>query len=236
MPTWITHLIIADNVINEIPELDKQCFCVGSIAPDCNVENEDWTQFVPSKKVTHWMSSDSKTPTDCDRFYKEYIENRKDQIPTNQELSFLLGYYAHLVADSEFQKYAGDENRIAKAWERINQHPKLAQKASKMPPNWNSIKTLVGKEELKKDRYTIEAEYLEENPNTGYITEILNLKSFPDYIDYLPKGAIVRKIGIMGYMPKKETGTYPFMAMTREEFATYIDITTKKIITKIKHK
>ena len=74
-----------------------------------------------------------------------------------------------------------------------------------------------------KDICTIEAEYLEEHPDSGYLTEIMPLKSFPDYIDYLPKGAIVRKIGVMGYLPKKELGAYPFIAMTREEFSIFLD-------------
>jgi len=55
-----------------------------------------------------------------------------------------------------------------------------------------------------KDIYTIEAEYLEKNPDSGYLSYIMKLKEFPDYIDYLPKGAIVRKIGVMGYLPKKQ--------------------------------
>ena len=40
MATWITHLMIADGVLERIPNLDRHGFCVGNIAPDCNVENE----------------------------------------------------------------------------------------------------------------------------------------------------------------------------------------------------
>ena len=50
MATWITHLMIADRVLESIPELNRHGFCVGNIAPDCNIENEDWTQFVPPRK------------------------------------------------------------------------------------------------------------------------------------------------------------------------------------------
>jgi predicted acetyltransferase len=45
MATWITHLMIADGVLERISNLNKRGFCVGNIAPDCNVENEDWTAF-----------------------------------------------------------------------------------------------------------------------------------------------------------------------------------------------
>lgn len=44
MASWVTHLMIADRVSEQISELDRHSFCVGNIAPDCNVENEDWTQ------------------------------------------------------------------------------------------------------------------------------------------------------------------------------------------------
>ena len=47
MATWVTHLMVADRVLERVPGLDKHGFCVGNIAPDCNIENEDWTQFVP---------------------------------------------------------------------------------------------------------------------------------------------------------------------------------------------
>jgi len=73
-----------------------------------------------------------------------------------------------------------------------------------MPENWDSVKKLIHKNDRMKDIYTIEAEYLEKNPDSGYLSYIMKLKEFPDYIDYLPKGAIVRKIGVMGYLPKKQ--------------------------------
>ena len=230
MATWITHLMIADRVLEKIPGLDRHSFCVGNIAPDCNVENEDWTQFVPSREITHWMSYDRKVAADCERFYEEYIESRRNQIEKEKELSFLLGYYAHLVADAEFQRWIRDPERVVLSWARIKAHPVLSNEIEGMPENWDSVKKLINKNERMKDIYTIEAEYLEEHPHSGYLTEILNLKSFPDYIDYLPKRAIVRKIGVMGYLPKKELGAYPFIAMTREEYSTFLDEATEQIV------
>ena len=99
-----------------------------------------------------------------------------------------------------------------------------------MPESWDSVKKLIGKAERMKDIYTIEAEYLDEHPDSGYLTEILELKSFPDHIDYLPKGAIVRKIGVMGYLPRRESGAFPFVAMTREEYSAFLDAATEQII------
>ena len=116
---------------------------------------------------------------------------------------------------------------------RIKEHPDLSDKAIGMPETWDSIKKLINKNDRMRDIYTIEAEYLDDHPNSGYLTEILGLKSFPDYINYLPKGAIVRKIGVMGYLPKKELGAFPFIAMTREEYATFLNEATEQIIRSI---
>lgn len=233
MATWVTHLMIADRVLEAIPELERHGFCVGNIAPDCNVENEDWTQFVPSREITHWMSAARKVAADCDRFYDKYIADRRHEIDTAQEMSFMLGYYAHLLADAEFQRYIRNPERVASSWTRVKAHSVLSDRAVRMPETWDSVKKLINRDERMRDIYTIEAEYLDKHPNSGYVTEILKLKTFPDYIDYLPKGAIVRKIGVMGYWPKKELGAFPFVAMTREEYSTYLKTATEQIIRKI---
>ena len=236
MAAWVTHLMIADRVLEIVPELDKHCFCVGNIAPDCNVENEDWTQFVPSREITHWMSTDRKVAADCDRFYEEYIERRRDVFFSNEELSFLLGYYAHLITDAEFQRVIRDPARVAAAWKRIKDHPALSVRAEGMPENWDSVKKLINKDERMKDIYTLEAEYLERHPDSGYLTEIMGLKSFPDYIDYLPEGAIVRKVKVMGYFPIKESGNYPFVAMSREEYSAFVENAAERVVRGIKRR
>ncbi|MDE6635903.1 MAG: zinc dependent phospholipase C family protein [Lachnospiraceae bacterium] len=230
MATWVTHLMIADGVLDKVSGLDKRGFCVGNIAPDCNVENGDWTDYTPSREVTHWMSGERKTASDCDRFYKEYIENRLCGIKTDEEYSFLMGYYSHLIADAEFQRFVRDENRVASAWKRIKGHSVLMEKSSGMPQNWDSVKILIDNNDRMKDIYSIEADYLEQHPESGYFTEILKLATFPDYIDYLPKGAIVRKINVMGYIPKKEISTYPYIAMSKEEYKYFVDKAIKLII------
>ena len=224
MATWVSHLIIADKALAQMPQLDRRGFCVGSIAPDCNVENADGTDFTPSRETTHWMRvKGDKCSADCDGFLRAYIEDRRDAIRSDEEYAFLLGYAAHLVADAEFQRFIrDDEARISAAWARVLSCPALAEKARGMEKSWASIKRLIPKDERMKDIYTIEADYLAAHPGSGYLTEILPLTSFPDYIDYLPKGAIVRKIGVMGYLPKAAESAYPFAALSREEYDSYL--------------
>ncbi len=57
MATWVTHLMVADGVLDKVSGLDRHGFCVGNIAPDCNVENEDWTEFTPPRAVTQVMAN-----------------------------------------------------------------------------------------------------------------------------------------------------------------------------------
>ena len=119
MATWVTHIMIADQIMKEAGGLDRHGFYVGNIAPDCNMENEDWTSFTPSREVTHWMRGEDKTISDGDLFYEEYIRKRKDEIRSEEQYAFLLGYYAHLITDAAFQKFVRDENRVKAVWRRI---------------------------------------------------------------------------------------------------------------------
>lgn len=232
MASWVTHLIIADRVLEIFPELCRHEFCVGNIAPDCNVENEDWTSFTPSREVTHWMTSGRKVAADCDRFLYEYIQ--KKEIASAQEKAFLLGYYAHLITDAEFQRHIRDENRVKASWDRIKQHSQLKEKAMGMKENWDSVKVLVNREERMKDVYSIEKDYLDEHPDSGYLTEIMGLEFFPDYIEYFPQGAIVRKIKVMGYIPQKTAGPYSYIAMSKEEYDSFLDRATELVIQAIR--
>lgn len=234
MATWVTHLMIADKVMNEIPGLDRRGFCVGNIAPDCNVENKDWTAFTPSREITHWMSGRRKVASDCDVFCDKYIIKRKNEIKSNEEYSFLLGYYAHLITDAAFQKYIRDDERVKSVWNRIKSDTALYERAMGYAENWDSVKLLFPYGERMKEIYAIEAEYLNDNPNTGYMTEIMSLKEFPDYIDYLPQGSIVRKIGVMGYIPKLNKNLANPITISREEFNFFVEDTVKLVIGKFK--
>jgi len=232
--SWVTHLMIADRVWEQHPWLDRLAFCVGNVAPDCNVENEDWTQFTPPREVTHWMTAGRKTAADSERFYAERIEPNRIEANrmSRKELSFWLGYWAHLVADAEFQCMIRDERRVAAAWKRVKAHPDLASRAAGMPETWDAIKMLLPKREWMKDLYALEADYLETHPDSGY-RAVMELTSFPDYAEFLPPGAIVRKIGVMGYWPQKQERAWPFVAVSREEYQTFWDQSTALILRRI---
>lgn len=224
MAEWVSHLIVADRVWEKLSWLKKHEFCVGNIAPDCNIPNEDWTVFTPSRQVTHWMGSGRKDASDCDRFCQEYIIGRLSYIKSDEELSFLFGYYAHLITDAELQRTIRDPQRVAAAWKRAKEYPEIASASEGMEETWDNFKKFFpSRKERSKDYFVIEREYLDSHPESGYFTEIKDLEEFPDYIDYLPKGAIGTKVKIMYYMPTLEEGQYPFVAFSRDEYMSFLD-------------
>lgn len=230
MATWITHLMIADGVLERIPNLDRHGFCVGNIAPDCNVENEDWTAFTPSREVTHWMQGERKKASDCDAFCDEYILKRKDKIKSAEEYAFLLGYYSHLITDAAFQAMIRDEDRVREVWMRIKADEELSAAGTGMDETWDSVKRLIPKKDRISEIYAMEAEYLNNYPNSGYLTEIIPLKSFPDYIDYLPQGSIVRKICAMGYLPDLDKSINKFITMSKNEYTIFVEDTIQLVV------
>jgi hypothetical protein len=234
MATWVTHLMIADNVMKLCNGLDRHGFCEGNIAPGCNIENEDWTCFTPSREVTHWMSKEKKVASDCDSFCKEYIHKRKNAIQSQVQYSFLLGYYVHLITDASFQWYIRDDKRVKDTWSRIKADENLRLCAIGYPEDWDSVKKLISKSKRLQEIYSMEAEYLRDNPTSGYLTEILPLKDFPDYIDYLPHGCVVRKIGIMGYLPELDENLTNPIVMSREEFFSFADNTASLVVSKLR--
>lgn len=228
MATWVTHLIIADKILSSFPQLDKLGFRVGNIAPDCNVENEDWTDFTPSREVTHWMQGARKKQSDCQAFCEQYILARRNNIQTNEEYSFLLGYYAHLITDAVFQEMIRNDNRVRAVWERLKADDRWKASISGMEESWDTVKMLIPKRNRMAAIYTFESEYLQLYPQCGYLTDILSLEEFPDYIDYLPHGAIVRKIKVMGYIPQGSPEA-DYIAFTREEYDSFIEDAVNQI-------
>ena len=230
MATWITHLMIADGVLKHFPSLNRRGFCVGNIAPDCNVENEDWTAFTPSREVTHWMQGQRKKASDCDAFCEKYIASRRSEIKSAEEYAFLLGYYSHLITDAAFQAMIRNEDRVKAAWDRIKADKELFASSIGMEETWDSVKRLVSKQDRMKEIYSMESKYIRENPTTAYLTEILPLNEFPDYIDYLPTGAIVRKIGVMGYLPEYDVFTKKYITLSQEEYTAFVKGTIDLVV------
>lgn len=220
MATWITHLMIADALLQQFPQLHRRGFCVGSIAPDCNVENADWTAFTPPREVTHWMQGARKQRSDARAFCEErLLPGHAD--PASEEYAFLLGYYAHLLTDAAYQAFIRDGQRVRHLWQRIKADPEYAAASAGLPETWDTVKRLIPKAVRTREIASFEAAYLHSHPDSGYLTEILPLQAFPDYLDVLPPGAIVRKIRVMGNIPQAAPDLRP-IAVTAQEHAAFV--------------
>lgn len=219
--------MIADALLERLPRLDRRGFCVGSIAPDCNQENEDFTAFIPPRTVTHWMHGTRKTYEDAEGFFKERIAPASAAL-TSEHGSFLLGYYAHLVTDAAHQEMIRSPERVRAVWQRILADDALRARAMHLSQSWDSVKALIPASERQLDIQALEAEYLIAHPDSGYITEILPLKSFPDYLDILPPGGIVRKIGVMGVRPTPCQAA--FIALSRDEYSAFVQAAVQRLL------
>jgi hypothetical protein len=220
-------MAVADGVMERVPALCRREFCVGNIAPDCNIENEDWSSFTPSREVTHCMSGKMKVSSDGERFEHEFIEKR--QYCTKAELSFLLGYYAHIMTDAGYACLVRDKERLAACFCRIRAHAELGALLHGAEESWDTVKKLISKEERLRDIYCFERRYLDENPDSGYFTELLPLTSFPDLISLLPSGAVARKVKVMRYMPQETQGEYSGIAISEEEYRGFILTVTELV-------
>lgn len=182
------------------------------------------------------MRGEKKAASDCDSFCDAYILKRKGEMKSEEQYSFLLGYYAHLIADAAFQGFIRDENRVRAVWDRIKADTYWREKAAGYPEDWDSVKKVIPKDIRMNEIYTMEAEYLREHPDSGYLTEIVPLKEFPNYIDYLPHGCIVRKIGIMGQVPQADESIVAPISISREEYRSFVDGTVELVLRKFREK
>lgn len=232
MAGWITHMRIADEVLKQLPELNRVGFCMGSIAPDCNVENEDWTAFTPSREATHWMTGENKLSADYGGFYRRYLTD--EAALSCEERSFYWGYIAHLITDISFYRFVYDTDRVSERWRRVCAIPEMKEQLVSLSLCFESLKHAFGKKRVFAGWSAMENDYLYSHPETAYLTVLQTVKDFPDYLDFLPKGAILRKIGVMGGVPERYTGKIDQIFFTREEMDRYIADTCAEIVQRIK--
>lgn len=101
MASWMVHLRVADELRTRYPQISETEFIVGNIAPDSGVPNADWSAFSPDTKTSHFkrMTEDGAWEVSTDFFAAKYFSKEQISQYTNKQLSFYLGYYAHLLTD-----------------------------------------------------------------------------------------------------------------------------------------
>ncbi|WP_291580681.1 zinc dependent phospholipase C family protein [Clostridium sp. UBA6640] len=107
MPEINTHMAFA-NILNSelIENLENNYFLLGNIAPDCFLHKSN--NYLDCK--AHYKSSVNSS-CQCELFLKD-----KCLDVTNEEKSFILGYYSHLWLDN----YANENGHILTASVLVN--------------------------------------------------------------------------------------------------------------------
>lgn len=225
MASWVIHTMIAERLLKMIPGLDIRGFVVGNMAPDCNVENADWTQFTPPREVTHWMTGEGKITADYEGFYEKYV---RPDLP-NEQYSFYLGYYSHLITDAEFQIFIRRPDRVAECLRRAKSDGNIYEMIKGEPEEFDTLKKTLGRNRMEQELRCIEKKWLDENPGNLYDGVLRRVTQFPDYLDYLPSGAVARKISGMQNDHKDTVVPDTFVFYTSEELDKFVEDTAQTV-------
>lgn len=217
MAGWITHMAVADRLFQQGLPLDAKGFCAGSIAPDCNVENEDWTVFIPPREVTHWMTGDSKLTADYEAFYEQRICGKC--FDSVEELSFYLGYYIHLMTDVEWMRFLRNPQRVSAAFSRLRAAGRID--AQDGPETFEMLKQMFGRKMILKDAAAWEEQYVLSHPQSFYHTVLKQPQEYCDEWAGLPHGAIRRKIQVM-LQPAEPEAVTEGLFFTKQEIEDWL--------------
>lgn len=191
MANWITHTRMADRLLTMGLPVDETYFVIGSVAPDCNQENEDWTSYIPLREQTHFMQGKSKLTVDAEGFFARHVQNAS----TPLWKSFCLGYYVHLVMDRAWQRWIRNEDRVAASFRRLKNVPEMAEKLRGLPETYDTLKQIFGRTRIR-DVERMEQLYVQQNPHCSYERILRKTTDFPDIPGFLPN-AVNRKITVM---------------------------------------
>jgi hypothetical protein len=185
MATWLIHLRVAEVIKSKIDIDNYEYFLIGNIAPDSGIANPDRLTYTPTAEISHFKSTQKKIWQNDDYlFYKTYLANN---LFDKDKISFLLGYYCHLVVDSLWK---GIVYRRIKNHHGINIENDKSY-IEKIKNNWNSI----------------DFQYLKDNQlwETWDIFQSSSLNE--NYVEWYDKNIINEKIKAIGtYYTKSIVG------------------------------
>ena len=174
MSTWISHLRIAENLLESLPEFDLVAFACGHLAPDSGLPNADWSAFDPPKEVTHYLKKGEGEGDirDLD-FYRTYLTGLEAD-EDKEKYSFLWGYFFHLLCDNLWSK------QIGKASERQFATLFAEQREQGKDAFWI----------LKDDWYGLDFRYLENHPDSLFWSVFLPNPDPPSYVSFIPTSTL----------------------------------------------
>jgi hypothetical protein len=191
MATWMTHLRIADHILDRIGGLCAAEFLAGNIGPDCGEPNRDWSAFSPPREVSHWYGEGGATREE--EFYDTYVAPRAED---GGRFSFYLGYYVHLLADID--------------WGRWVYYPKKELFAAEFDTKDSLVRA------FKRDWYDIDHMFLHKNPGFRAFGIFSGITGFENiYLDYYSWDALQKQIDYISGFYRNHEGSleheYPYL-------------------------
>jgi hypothetical protein len=206
MATWMTHCRIADYFLDRIEGISPREFIVGNIGPDCGEPNADWSVFSPPKAVSHWK--DGKGDWRRQEFAAKYL----DEAGNKESYSFYLGYYIHLLTDTQWKQ------RIFLPKKKLY----AAQFAADKDFIW----------QFKRDWYDQDHLFHRDNPGFRTFSLFSTIQGFcNDYFDYYSQNAFQRQIDYISDFYTNFNGNleheYPYL--NKQEMDSFVSVASDHI-------
>jgi hypothetical protein len=215
MGTWISHLRIAENLLEHYPDLDEVTFAFGNLSPDSGVPNADWTAFDPPKEVTHFLQKGEGEDAVHDLvFYEQYLSNIQPENDINR-YSFRLGYFFHLICDILWAK------RIWEATKTVYKS-ELEQNKSEAVEN------------IKRDWYGLDQLYVREHRDSLFWRAIAPTQNPPSYLPFIGNEALHHQYDyIRRYYSQPESDWFsalPFRYLNENTMSRVIDDSVEAVL------
>jgi hypothetical protein len=225
MATWIVHLRVAEQLLENLPHLDPGAFAVGNIAPDSGIPDENWETFTPPPEVSHlatrpFRHEEAFEPADPPwrladlEFYRQYLAEPAE----GKRCAFLLGYFFHLVTDN--------------LWEIEVGRPTIRRFAAEFAADENFIW------EVKRDWYGLDFEHVRAHPEALFWKVFLNCSYDEAYtLDYMPAKAVQQRITYIQELYQRDDEKVrahymerPDRYLSQEEMDRFVDETAEKLL------
>ena len=201
MATWMTHLRIADNLLDRIPDLSPIEFIMGNLAPDSGVPNPDGS-FSPDARMSHFRIDDpasGKRDIDAAGFHARFLTPDLVATYNERQYSFYLGYYVHLLTDRFWSDQVAWPTHLAfpdAPWEEIKENWRhLDRLYLKERPGFRAFRAYLGSvgfvntyldffapDALDQKRQAVTDFYLEEDPVPPRTMQYLDMPRLEQFI------------------------------------------------------
>ncbi len=200
MATWGLHIRIAEALLEKGYDFNEEKFLVGNIGPDCGQPNDDWSKFDPPTEISHWIDCKQINP---ENFYNKYLKKENEDLEMK---SFYIGYFVHLLTDNLWRNKIKLKKRSDENYAELNTNEKFI---------WT----------IKKDWYDLDHLYFRDNPESIFHRIFKNVEEFPNYLDYYPKGAVIRQVKFITnyYLNPSDNLDRKYLYLNKEEMNIFVN-------------